>query len=106
MSSGSNSALARLNEHSLPALFLLALIFVVGAFFRFHLLGARSLWPAECFSILVARRPWPQFLRTMWWSEGNMGLYHSLLRLLLSQPSIAEKATLKCDGPMAARVSE
>ena len=59
---------------------LLLLIILVAAFFRFHMLGARSLWPAECFSILVARQPWSQFLRTMWWGEGNMGFYYVLLR--------------------------
>jgi mannosyltransferase len=59
---------------------LLPLIIGVGAFLRFHMLGVRSLWPAECFSVLVARQPWPVFLRTMWWGEGNMAFYYTLLR--------------------------
>ena len=62
---------------------LLLLLVVVGAFFRFHMLGVRSLWPAECFSILVARQPWPLFLRGMWWGEGNMAFYYVLLRAWL-----------------------
>lgn len=59
---------------------LLSLLVIVGAFFRFQMLGVRSLWPAECFSIMVARQPWSQFLRTMWWGEGNMGFYYVILR--------------------------
>jgi mannosyltransferase len=59
---------------------LLFVVFVVGAYLRFRVLGVRSLWPPECFSILVAREPWPMFLRTMWWGEGNMAFYYILLR--------------------------
>jgi mannosyltransferase len=66
-----------------PSWLLLLLLVAVGAFFRFHMLGVRSLWPAECFSILVARQPWPLFLRTMWWGEGNMAFYYVLLRAWL-----------------------
>ena len=69
---------------------LLLLIVVAGAFLRFHIMGVRSLWPAECFSILVARQPWPMFLRTMWWGEGNMAFYYLLLRgwLLLGDSEV------------------
>ncbi len=56
---------------------------VAGAFLRFHMLGVRSLWPAECFGILTARQPWPMFLRTMWWGEANMAFYYFLLRVWL-----------------------
>jgi hypothetical protein len=68
----------------------LVLAVMVGGFFRFHMLGVRSLWPAECFSILVARQPWPTFLRTMWWGEANMAAYYFLLRgwLLLGDSEI------------------
>jgi mannosyltransferase len=59
---------------------LLLLIVCVGAFLRFHMLGVRSLWPPECFSFLVARQPFPLFLRTMWWGEANMAFYYLLLR--------------------------
>jgi mannosyltransferase len=59
---------------------LLLVLVVAGAYLRFHMLGVRSLWGAECFSILVARQPWPRFLRTMWWGEGNMAFYYFLLR--------------------------
>src|SRR5580704_366809 len=59
---------------------LLVLIVAVGTFLRFHLLGVRSLWTSECFSVLVAHQPFPQFLRTMWWGEGNMAFYYLLLR--------------------------
>jgi 4-amino-4-deoxy-L-arabinose transferase-like glycosyltransferase len=66
--------------HKAQSWLLLSLLVLVGAFLRFHMLGVRSLWPAECFSIMVARQPWPQFLRTMWWGEGNMAFYYVLLR--------------------------
>ncbi len=59
---------------------LLLLIVALGAYLRFHMLGVRSLWPPECFSVLVARQPWPMFLRTMWWGEANMAFYYFLLR--------------------------
>jgi 4-amino-4-deoxy-L-arabinose transferase-like glycosyltransferase len=61
-------------------LLLVVAITAVGVFLRFHTLGIRSLWPPECFSVLVARQPWPVFLRTMWWGEGNMAFYYTLLR--------------------------
>ena len=59
---------------------LLLLLIVLGAYLRLHMLGVRSLWATECFSVLVARQPWPMFLRTMWWGEANMALYYTLLR--------------------------
>jgi mannosyltransferase len=59
---------------------LLLIIVVTGAFLRLHMLGVRSLWPTEGFGVLVARLAWPEFLRTMWWGEGNMALYYILLR--------------------------
>jgi mannosyltransferase len=59
---------------------LLLLIVAVGAYLRFHMLGVRSLWPPECFSVLLAWQPWPMFLRTMWWGEANMAFYYTLLR--------------------------
>jgi mannosyltransferase len=52
----------------------------IAAYLRLHMLGVRSLWATECFSALVARQPWPTFLRTMWWGEANMALYYLLLR--------------------------
>jgi 4-amino-4-deoxy-L-arabinose transferase-like glycosyltransferase len=58
----------------------LLLIVVAAAFLRFHILGVRSLNPAECFSVLVAREAWPKFLRIIWWGEGNMAFYYTLLR--------------------------
>jgi 4-amino-4-deoxy-L-arabinose transferase-like glycosyltransferase len=69
-----------LAERNPLALLFLSIIVLISAFFRFHSLGVRSLWPPECFSVLVAREPWPQFLRTMWWGEGNMAFYYTLLR--------------------------
>jgi len=77
------SAKTRVEPRKGQSWLLLLLLVAVGAFFRFHMLGVRSLWPAECFSILVARQPWPLFLRTMWWGEGNMAFYYVLLRAWL-----------------------
>jgi uncharacterized membrane protein len=61
---------------------LLLLLFITGvaAYLRLHMLGVRSLFATECFSVLVARQPWPIFFRTMWWGEANMTLYYVLLR--------------------------
>ena len=58
---------------------LLFLILAVGTFLRFHTLG-RSLWPDECFSLILARMPWSGFLRILWWGEANMALYYLFMR--------------------------
>lgn len=54
---------------------------VIAAALRFHLLGAKSLWLVEAFSVMVARLPFKSFLHTMWWGEANMTLYYLFLRL-------------------------
>lgn len=59
---------------------LLSLLVLVGAILRFHLLGAKSLWLVEAFSVMVARQGFVDFLHTMWWGEANMTLYYFLLR--------------------------
>src|ERR1700675_1393924 len=59
---------------------LLLLIVVVGIYLRFHMLGVRGLWPAECFSVLLAWQPWGKFLRSLWWGEANMAFYYFLMR--------------------------
>lgn len=59
---------------------LLSLVLVAGAYLRLHMLGVRSLWASECFSVLVAWQPWRVFLSTMWWGEANMAFYYLLLR--------------------------
>jgi mannosyltransferase len=61
--------------------YLLILILLgIGAFLRFHQLGAKSLWLDEASSVSFARMPWPQFLRTMWYGEANMAAYYVLLK--------------------------
>lgn len=74
------SKLSSLGTNQAKRIFLLSLSVAVGAYLRFHILGVGSLWQADCFSIAVARMPWPTFLRTMWWGEGNMAFYYLLLR--------------------------
>jgi len=98
-----NSAETRVKPRTGKSWLLLSLLVLVGSFFRFHMLGVRSLWPAECFSILVARQPWPQFLRTMWWGEGNMAFYYVLLRawLLLADSEIWLQSLSAMFGVMA-----
>jgi mannosyltransferase len=61
---------------------LLAVLFfsVLGAILRFHALGTKSLWLDEASSVTFARLPWRDFLRTMWYGEGNMAFYYFLLR--------------------------
>jgi uncharacterized membrane protein len=43
-------------------------------------LGAKSLWLDEVTTYEFARLPWKEFLRTMWWGNGNMVFYYTLLR--------------------------
>jgi mannosyltransferase len=59
---------------------LLLLIIAAGTFLRFCMLGVKSLWLDEAFSVYAARLPWAQFMRTMWWGEANMVLYYFFLR--------------------------
>src|SRR5215469_514515 len=60
---------------------LLLLIFLAtGTFLRLHMLGTKSLWLDEAFSVTIARMSWPGFLHTLWWGEANMALYYLLLR--------------------------
>jgi uncharacterized membrane protein len=60
---------------------LLLLLFIAGGtILRFHLLGAKSLWLDEVTTYEFARLHWKEFLRTMWWGNGNMVLYYTLLR--------------------------
>jgi mannosyltransferase len=60
-------------------LWLLAFV-LIGAALRFYLLGTKSLWLVEAFSVFVARQPWHTFLRTLWWGEANMSLFYFLLK--------------------------
>jgi mannosyltransferase len=57
---------------------------VIGAVLRFHALGVKSLWLDEASSVTFARLSWWEFLRTMWYGEGNMSFYYFLLRGWLS----------------------
>ena len=59
---------------------LLLLVVAAGTFLRFWMLGVKSLWLDEAFSVYAARLPWLEFLRTMWWGEANMAVYYFLLR--------------------------
>jgi mannosyltransferase len=58
----------------------LLVVLAVGTVLRFHLLAAKSLWLDEVTTIGYAQMPLPDFLRTMWWGNGNMAFYYSLLR--------------------------
>ena len=59
---------------------ILAAIVLVGAVFRFHALGQKSVWVDEGVSIELARLGWYDFIRITWRHEGNMLLYHLLLK--------------------------
>lgn len=63
----------------LRLLILLALV-AVGAVLRLYMLGTKSLWGDEAFSVLVARMPWRAFFNSARYGEGNMVLYYLLLR--------------------------
>lgn len=59
---------------------LLVSIAAVGALFRLHLLGEKSLYVDEAASVMFARLPWSDFGKALWTYEGNMGFYYVLLR--------------------------
>jgi len=59
-------------------LVLLALTILAGAWFRFHLLAAKSFWFDEGFSVGVARLGWTDFVQN-WRHEGAMVVYYLLL---------------------------
>jgi len=61
----------------------LAVIVTLGAVLRFHGLGEKSVWVDEGVSIELARLDWYNFLRILWRHEGNMALYHLMLRAWL-----------------------
>ena len=65
------------------SLALLALVVVVAAWLRFHLLTAKSFWFDEGFSVGVARLGWTDFLQLLWHREANMAAYYVLLRFWL-----------------------
>jgi mannosyltransferase len=58
----------------------LLLVLAVGIALRFHLLAAKSLWLDEATTIGYAQMPLLDFLHTLWWGNGNMAFYYSLLR--------------------------
>jgi 4-amino-4-deoxy-L-arabinose transferase-like glycosyltransferase len=60
---------------------LLFLILGVGGALRLHMIGAKSLWGDEAFSVTVARMSLPEIVRTAWWGEANMTLYYLFLRV-------------------------
>ncbi len=47
---------------------------------RFLFLDRKPFWFDECFSAEMARLPWHDFFRLLWWREANMSLYYLLLR--------------------------
>src|SRR5215467_2731278 len=63
-----------------PDRVILAVIVVAAAIIRFHALGEKSIWVDEGVSIELARLGWYDFIRIVWRHEGNMLLYHLLLR--------------------------
>ena len=60
---------------------LLIFTLLAAAWFRFHLLAAKSFWFDEGFSAGVARLDWANFLHLLWVREANMALYYVLLKL-------------------------
>ena len=58
----------------------LVLLFAGGTVLRFLFLTRKAFWFDECFSVVVARLDWPNFLHVLWWREANMSLYYLLLR--------------------------
>jgi len=65
--------------HWLTLFLLLAASIVV----RLRCVACKPFWFDECFSVVVARIDWRNFLHLMWWREANMSLYYLLLRAWL-----------------------
>ena len=59
----------------------LLLLFAAGTTARFLYLAGKPFWFDECFSAVVARIDWRNFLHLLWWREANMSLYYMLLRI-------------------------
>jgi mannosyltransferase len=58
----------------------LVLSAAAAAVLRFSFLVRKPFWFDECFSVVVARLGWSDFVRLMWRREANMSLYYLLLR--------------------------
>jgi|HubBroStandDraft_6_1064221.scaffolds.fasta_scaffold00041_5 mannosyltransferase len=65
---------------TLVSAFTLALLFAAATVLRFLFLARKPFWFDECFSVVIARLSWHDFLRLLWWREANMSLYYLLLR--------------------------
>jgi mannosyltransferase len=61
----------------------LAIIAVITAVLRFHLLAAKSFWFDEGVSVAIARLDWYNFARILWRREANMSLYYLFLHFWL-----------------------
>jgi mannosyltransferase len=62
---------------------ILIVCFAAGTALRFAHLTAKPFWFDECFSAVLARLDWHDFLHLLWWREANMSLYYLLLRAWL-----------------------
>src|SRR5258706_3822551 len=65
---------------TLVSVFPLALLAAVAAVLRLLFLARKPFWFDEAFSVEIARLSWHDFVRLLWWREGNMALYYVLLR--------------------------
>ena len=61
----------------------LALLGAAATVLRFLFLARKPFWFDECFSAVIARLSWRDFVRLLWWREANMSLYYLLLRAWL-----------------------
>ncbi len=62
------------------AIVLVSLILFAAALVYLHRLGERSLWLDEATSVSLANQGWKDFFIEAWTTQGNMILYHLLLR--------------------------
>jgi mannosyltransferase len=65
---------------TLVSVFSLIFLAAAATALRFHFLTRKPFWFDECFSAVIARLSWHDFLRLLWWREANMALYYVLLR--------------------------
>ena len=65
---------------TLVSVFTLIFLAAAATALRFHFLTRKPFWFDECFSAVIARLSWHDFVRLLWWREANMALYYVLLR--------------------------
>lgn len=71
------------NSRDPATVLVLSLITIFAGILRLHSIGSKAVWFDESMSVEIARLPWSQFVRALWFREANMALYYVLLHFWL-----------------------